>query len=61
MALVGGALSDGFGNPPRGWDNPYDKGTLSVVGTSAVFRDTQGHKVNFKVRPNATGFATICS
>lgn len=58
---VGGILGDGFGNPPIGWDNPYDKGTLSVVGTSAVFRDNHGHEVNFKLRPNATGFSTICS
>jgi hypothetical protein len=58
---VGGILGDGFGNPPKGWGNPYDSGTLSLVGTTAVFRDNQGHLVNFKLRPKATGFATICS
>ena len=58
---VGGTLGDGFGNPPKDWDNPYDSGTLSVVGNSAVFRDTHGHEVNFKLRPKATGFSTMCS
>ena len=58
---VGGTLGDGFGNPPKGWGNPYDSGTLSVVGNSAVFRDSRGHEVNFKLRPKATGFSTICS
>lgn len=58
---IGGTLGDGFGNPPRGWDNPYDKGTLSVVGPSAVFRDSYGHEVNFQLLPKATGFSTMCS
>lgn len=58
---VGGPLGDGFGNPPTGWDNPYQAGRLSVLGDIATFRDTRGHTVDFKVRPNATGFATICS
>lgn len=58
---IGGTLGDGFGNPPKGWDNPYDKGTLSVVGNSAVFRDSHGHEVEFKLRPKATGFSTMCS
>ena len=58
---VGGTLGDGFGNPPKGWENPYDSGTLSVVGNSAVFRDSHGHEVDFKLRPKATGFSTMCS
>lgn len=58
---IGGTLDDGFGNPPKGWGNPYDSGTLSVVGDSAVFRDPQGHTVDFTLRPNAKGFSTICS
>lgn len=60
-ARVGGVLGDGFGNPPVGWDNPYQAGRLSVLGDKATFRDTRGHTVEFKVRPGATGFATICS
>lgn len=58
---IGGSLSDGFGNPPIGWDNPYQAGRLSVLGNKATFRDTRGHTVEFKVRPGATGFSTICS
>lgn len=58
---VGGTLSDGFGNPPKGWGNPYDSGTLSVVGLTAIFRDNRGHEVRFKLRPGAKGFSTICS
>lgn len=61
FARVGGTLGDGFGNPPKGWDNPYDKGTLSVVGPSAVFRDSHGHEVKFTLLPKATGFSTMCS
>jgi len=60
-ARIGGVLGDGFGNPPAGWDNPYQSGRLSIVGDIAIFHDTRGHTVDFKVRPNATGFATICS
>lgn len=58
---VGGVLGDGFGNPPAGWDNPYQAGRLSILGNTTTFRDTRGHTVEFKIRPGATGFATICS
>lgn len=60
-ARVGGVLGDGFGNPPAGWDNPYQAGRVSILGDTATFRDTREHTVEFKVRPNATGFATMCS
>jgi len=33
-------LSDGSGNPPPGWGNPYQPGTLTVLSpTQAVFTD----------------------
>ena len=33
-------LSDGSGNPPPGWGNPYQPGTLTVISpTQAVFAD----------------------
>ena len=33
-------LSDGSGNPPPGWGNPYQPGTLTVISpTQAVFTD----------------------
>ena len=57
---VGGALDDGSGNPPRGWGNPYQRGTLTVSGDLAVFRDDVGHVEKFKVRPGATGFLKMC-
>jgi hypothetical protein len=55
-------LSDGAGNPPAGWGNPYDAGTMTQVSaTEAVFTDGAGHSVVFKVRPGATAFLRVCS
>lgn len=55
-------LSDGSGNPPAGWGNPYDVGTMTVVSaTEAVFTDGVGHSVVFKVRPGAKAFLRTCS
>jgi hypothetical protein len=30
------ALSDGSGNPPRGWENPESLGTMRLVGTNVA-------------------------
>jgi hypothetical protein len=39
-------LTDGEGNPPDGWGNPYQPGTLTLLSpTDAVFRDDAGHEV----------------
>jgi hypothetical protein len=39
-------LTDGDGNPPDGWGNPYQPGTLTLASsTEAVFRDDAGHEV----------------
>ena len=55
-------LSDGNGNPPPGWGNPYQQGTMTLVSaTEAVFRDAAGHRVLFRLRPGATGFRHVCS
>jgi hypothetical protein len=56
-------LSDGSGNPPAGWDNPSQHGTMTLTpsGTRAVFTDDAGHKVAFRARPRATAFKTICA
>ncbi len=54
-------LDDGNGNPPAGWDNPYQAGTMTVSGSTAVFRDDAGHAVTFHSRPGATGFLNMCS
>ncbi|MGW1881693.1 hypothetical protein [Streptomyces sp. NPDC001970] len=54
-------LSDGSGNPPEGWDNPTQHGTMTLVsGTEAVFTDDAGHEVTFRARPGATAFKLIC-
>lgn len=54
-------LDDGQGNPPAGWGNPYQPGTMTVTGARAVFRDDRGHAVAFHERPGATSFLRICS
>lgn len=54
-------LDDGQGNPPPGWGNPYQAGTVTVSGSKAVFRDDNGHIITFLARPGATGFLNICS
>ncbi|MEV7416052.1 hypothetical protein [Streptomyces sp. NPDC089919] len=55
-------LSDGSGNPPDGWDNPSQRGRMTLNSrTEAVFTDDAGHKVKFRARPGATAFKHICS
>jgi len=58
---VGGALDDGSGNPPQGWGNPYQPGTLTISGSTVVFSDRAGHRETFQLRPGATGPKLICS
>ncbi len=58
---VGGARDDGNGNPPQGWDNPSQPGTLTSTGSTAVFRDSVGHREVFQLRPGATSPTMICS
>jgi len=46
-------LSDGSGNPPPGWGNPYQPGTMTVISpTQAVFTDKAGHRVVFTLVPS---------
>jgi hypothetical protein len=55
-------LDDGTGNPPAGWGNPYQPGTVTIPSPSvAIFRDDLGHIVRFHERPGATDFLQICS
>jgi hypothetical protein len=55
-------LSDGQGNPPPGWSNPYQQGTMTLISPAeAVFRDSAGHQVHFRLRPGATAFRHLCS
>jgi hypothetical protein len=42
-------LTDGAGNPPAGWGNPDQPGTLTMLSpTEAVFRDDAGHVVQLR-------------
>ena len=55
-------LSDGSGNPPAGWGNPYQAGTMTLVSpTEAVFTDSAGHRVVFQVRLGAKTFLHVCA
>lgn len=55
-------LSDGQGNPPPGWGNPFQAGTMTLPRPGvAVFRDARGHRVRFHARPSATAYAQLCS
>ncbi|MCZ9880328.1 hypothetical protein [Arthrobacter sp. B2a2-09] len=54
-------LDDGHGNPPSGWGNPYQPGTITVEGQRAVFHDGSGHTVTFHERAGATSFLKTCS
>jgi len=55
-------LSDGQGNPPPGWGNPYQLGTMTLLSpATAVFRDHAGHRVVFRLRRGATAFQHLCS
>ncbi|MFE0700364.1 hypothetical protein [Streptomyces sp. NPDC058872] len=55
-------LSDGSGNPPEGWDDPTQLGTMTLKSESeAVFTDDAGHEVRFVARPGASAFKHICA
>ncbi|MFD3456169.1 hypothetical protein ACFWVC_28825 [Streptomyces sp. NPDC058691] len=54
-------LSDGSDNPPAGWDNPTQRGTMTLLSPAeAVFTDAAGHEVRFRARPGATGPKRVC-
>jgi hypothetical protein len=54
-------LSDGSGNPPKAWANPYQKGLIQTVSATEVeFTDSAGHRVRFVLRPGASGPEHIC-
>ena len=49
-------------NPPNGWDNPYQQGTIRMLSdTVAEFRDGHGHVLRLHLRINATGPKKVCS
>ena len=60
-ARVGGPLDDGQGNPPPGWGNPYQSGTLTRSGARIVFQDEAGHREVFRPRPPRASPPPKCS
>jgi len=56
-------LGHGSGNPPPGWGNPYDDGTLTTVDVHhAEFRHPAGHAATFTDTPaEAIPAIPICS
>ncbi len=51
----------GTGNPPDGWSNPYQRGTMTLLSPHhAVFHDDAGHSVRFHARVHAATFERIC-
>jgi hypothetical protein len=56
-------LSDGSGNPPPGWGNPVDEGTVKMISEHVIeFHDAAGHKASFTDTPlGATPNVPICS
>jgi hypothetical protein len=55
-------LDDGNGNPPTGWGNPGQIGTMTVYGNgTAHFSAPGGLEAEFHLRSGATAFVTIFS
>lgn len=55
-------LDDGNGNPPTGWGNPYQVGSMTVYADgTAHFSAPGGLEADFHLRPGATTWAMICS
>jgi hypothetical protein len=55
-------LDDGSGNPPAGWGNPSQVGTMTVPSDgTARFSAPGGLEADFEVRPGATNWSLICS
>ncbi|MFI5287941.1 MAG: hypothetical protein ACHQ4F_16730 [Candidatus Dormibacteria bacterium] len=56
-------LSDGQGNPPPGWGNPYDNGTLKLIDEHTLrFSDANGPVATFTDTPaGATPSIPLCS
>lgn len=55
-------LDDGNGNPPPGWGNPGQIGTMTVYANgTARFAAPGGLEADFRIRPGATSWTTLCS
>jgi hypothetical protein len=53
-------LSDGSGNPPAGWGNPFQLGTLVVIGPTTARFDSPRGSVTFE-RTSRRQPPAICS
>jgi hypothetical protein len=54
-------LDDGAGNPPPGWDNPIQQGTM-IVRPDGTATFTDGDlRAEFVLMPNATGWSRLCA
>jgi hypothetical protein len=53
-------LSDGNGNPPAGWGNPFQNGTLTFTSASSARFDSAAGTVTFE-RTQRTRPPVICS
>ncbi|MFN8146021.1 MAG: hypothetical protein U0R76_01035 [Candidatus Nanopelagicales bacterium] len=55
-------LDDGQGNPPPGWGRGSTVGTMTMYADgTAHFSAPGGLEADFRVRPNATTWAVLCS
>ena len=53
-------LSDGNGNPPPGWGDPYQDGTLRLMNRTTAQFSSRAGRVTFK-RTARTQPAVVCS
>ena len=53
-------LSDGQGNPPAGWHNPFENGTVVLIGPTTARFDSPAGSVIFE-RTARTQTPMICS
>ena len=54
-------LDDGTGNPPRGWDNPFDIGTITLQPDGrAMFQSFGGRTAMFRVATEPDDRLSIC-
>jgi hypothetical protein len=57
-----GPASDGSGNPPAGFDNPFDNGTIQLLSHDmAEYHSRSGTVMRFSRSPAASRTSYICS
>jgi hypothetical protein len=53
-------LSDGHGNPPPGWGNPYQHGSVTIIGNRATFTGDNGQRATFRIATTADPPRRLC-